>query len=188
MSFDVGINFRATAGFVTDGAGETYCINDSYPTTRGGATFGWDTGISIRDRDAGADRRLAGLNRGDAGGETFRLDLPAVGTYDVHVALGDASFSVGTGFDLKDGTTVFASVTGVTSGGGAFKDGTNTERATWPTQEVAVTRTFTSTILRITVTSAVSGIAHVRVVTSGGGGGAKPWYMYASQSVIGGPG
>jgi hypothetical protein len=189
VSVDIGINFRASPSFVTDGAGETYCVNDGYPTTRGGVTFGWDIGIQIRDRDSGVDRRLAGLNRDDAGGATFRLDLPAAGTYDVHVAAGDASFTVGTGFDLKDGTTTFASITGSTTVGGRFKDATGTERTSWPTQEVAFTHTFSSTILRITCTSAVSGLAHVRVTDAGGGGATiVPQHYYPRLlGGIGGP-
>lgn len=41
MSVDVGFDFRATSTFVTDPANCTYVIDDLYPTTRGGVTFGW---------------------------------------------------------------------------------------------------------------------------------------------------
>ena len=49
-----------TAGFVTDGANETYTkALDVYPVTRGGVTFGADENLSSADRDAGVDRERA---------------------------------------------------------------------------------------------------------------------------------
>ncbi|HLM66577.1 MAG TPA: hypothetical protein VK358_03575, partial [Longimicrobium sp.] len=76
MAWNIGINFRATAGYVADGPGETYSVADAYPVTRGGATFGWTVlPSSGRDRDSSQDRRLAGINQmlNGTGVAEFRL-------------------------------------------------------------------------------------------------------------------
>ena len=77
----VGINFRATAGFVTDGAGETYSLGEAYPVTRGGQTFGFDANITADARDRGGTsvNKLAG--KVAAPSRTFRWDLPSTGSH-----------------------------------------------------------------------------------------------------------
>lgn len=89
-------NFRSTAGFVTDGPGETYVLGtDSYPTVRDSLTFGWVSGpIQSRDRNNSVDPRFAGINfvsNGAADPAVFRFDLPKTGHYAIHLALGDMS-------------------------------------------------------------------------------------------------
>lgn len=114
MAFS-GINFRASAGFVADGTGETYSLGEAYPTTRGGLTFGWGTNRTgnSRDRNSSLDRREAGIvfvsNSG--GTDTFRLDLPGgAGTYKIRLALGDANSAQDVKCVIKDGTTTKATI------------------------------------------------------------------------------
>ncbi len=169
MSLDVGVNFRATAGYVTDGAGETYCIGDVYPVTRGGLTFGWETNAaSTVDRDSTNDPRFAGINYASAASRTFRADLPATGDYDIHVAVGDTTGSQWVAWLFKDDATQFAETTSFTSGVERFKDATDVERteAGWAANEVKVTRTFASTILRVVSNNDAQNvvIAHLRIV------------------------
>lgn len=180
---DIGINFRSTAGYVTDGANETYCSADGYPTTRGGATFGWSAVDGARDRTTIVDRRLAGVNFVNTIGANFRLDLPATGSYDVHVAAGDASTSNGGLWDLRDDATAFVSLTGDSLGSGNFRDASNVTRtaAAWPGSEVLANRTFSSTIFKLydranSLTNNV--IAHIRLVSVGG--------VVSSPGIIGG--
>lgn len=171
MSLDIGINFRGTSGHATDGTNETYCIGDQYPTTRGGVTFGWDMTVNILDRTS-SDRRFAGINYNvSSTTPTFRLDLPATGSTDVHFAAGDIASSQWAAWLLKDNTTQFASTTSFTSAADKFKDASNVElsSAAWPGSETKVTRTFGSTVLNILCnqSAATDVVAHVRVVQAG---------------------
>lgn len=170
---DIGINFRSTSGYVTDGANEVYCLGDQYPTTRGGVTFGWSTVVSIRDRSASVDRRLAGTNFASSIGIYFRLDLPSAGQYDIHLAVGDATNLNRVEWDLNDTTTNLAQYR---NGGNQlvqqFMDasGVIREVANWPSQEVKITKTFATTQLRLVVASTMvinSNVGHIRVVSAG---------------------
>lgn len=171
---DLGMNFRATSTYVTDGAQETYSIGELYPTTRGGATFGWSSTPSTRDRSSAVDRRLAGVHTMSTIGQYFRVDLPAAGRYDVHLALGDQTQFNRIEWDLNDTGTVLAQY----RNGGAqlsvanFMDATGMVRASadWPSQEAKLTCTFATTQLRLVVASTMivsSVIAHLRVVSAG---------------------
>ena len=85
-------NFRETAGYVTDGAGETYVLNDVYPTVRDTLTFGYDstTGISTRDRVDTNDPEFAGehfIDNNAAYSRTFIYNS-GNGTFDVSLASG----------------------------------------------------------------------------------------------------
>lgn len=176
MSFDAGIDFRATStgpsGFSGDPTNCTYCLADAYPTARGGFTFGWSAGgVGTRDRSGSVDPRLAGINFMDTVGVFFRLDLPSTGAYDVHVAAGDDSSNNTAYWDLTDNGTVFKSLVPSNTGtvaGGSFDDASDTVRtaAAWPGSEVKVTHTFTSTIFKLVVraTGSDNVIAHVRLV------------------------
>lgn len=87
-----GFNFRATSGYVTDPANTTYSIGDTYPQTRNGITFGW-TGSpaapTTRNRSTTVNAKVAGINFAAAASPlTFRIDLPAAGSYDIGCALG----------------------------------------------------------------------------------------------------
>lgn len=163
----VGINFRATSGYVTDSAGETYCLAESYPTTRGGWTFGWVNAINndggSRDRDSAIDRRLAGQNFqwNDGTQSTFQVDLPSAGTRSVRLALGDAGFGPGYSYcQIKDGSTPLLTVTD-TNGTAAnvWDDATGVGRgpsSDWVTNNAASSLTFTGTTLNLVIGSPAS--------------------------------
>lgn len=111
-----GINFRATSGYVTDSAQNTYCLNDVYPVTRGGLTFGWNvagTGTVKLDRTTGSGDYYAGINCQQNTGtqRTFKVDLPAAGRYAIKALFGDNSFAQDTYYaQFLDGATVLATV------------------------------------------------------------------------------
>lgn len=183
---DIGINFRATAGYVTDGANETYCLAETYPVTRGGVTFGWDSSIvgNSRDRSSLIDRRLAGINFTNTVGRYFQIDLPATGSYDAHCAAGDYSAANGANWDLRDDATAFVSLVADSVTAANYKDATDTTRseANWPSQEAATNRTFASTTFKLYVRAVAAVgqnnvITHVRLVSAGSS--AKPWHYYA---------
>lgn len=95
-SFRYGFNFRSTSGYVSDAAGDIYVLEtDTYPTTRGGVTFGFtdQAGGSplCIDRDAGISPKLAGIAYQPLGGATtrhFRIDKTAA-AMKFRNALGD---------------------------------------------------------------------------------------------------
>lgn len=175
--FVAGFNFRQTSGFVTDGANQTYVLaTDTYPTTRGGFTFGYENASIIdgRNRDSGVDVRLAGIHfivNFVSDNPIFRVDLPTTGNTNVSLAFGDGAggnvqniYAV-----VKDDSTAFITLTGVAVDSNKFIDaqGTSWLTASWPGSNVAVTRNFTSTILRIslggTTASASTCIAHLGI-------------------------
>jgi len=193
---EIGINFRLTSDYVTDGTDETYCIGDSYPTTRGGVTFGFVSGtvgtFGGRNRSTGVDVRLAGMNY-DGNSSTnqaiFRLDLASTGKYEIRLALGDAVYSQAYQYiQLKDDTTAITTIDkSAGSSAGYFYDaeGTSFSAANWPSSNVAIEHTFTSTKLFFvlgapTAESDVSSIAHLHVKSSAAATG-NPWYYYAQQ-------
>lgn len=168
MSADIKLNFRNTSGFVTDGAGEVYVLDDIYPTTRGGVTFGWSAlHDGSRNRNAANDPRFAGLHFRTVLTDTFRVDLPNSGEYKVHLALGDPDQGQTLGFNLKDNSSTFASISGSTSGTNRFFDATGVERTNlnWAANEVPLTQVFSSTVFAMTPTSSGTAncIAHVRL-------------------------
>ncbi len=193
---DLGINFRTTSGFVTDSAGQTYCIDDAYPTTRGGFTFGIVSGGgNTRDRNSGSDVRLAGIQfTGNASGGTpavFRLDLPSSGSYDIYAAFGD--FNNGQHIDAEIGdngsyTTIASNVN--TVGGQEFVDATGTLRTSvsdWVSNNAKLTKAFSSTVLQIrlgglSANTDSSCIAHLRVVSVGG---SSPTYPQLERGIRG---
>lgn len=152
MAWKIGINFRSTLAYVTDGADEAYCRGsalDPYPVTRGGVTFGWQSGTAYAaNRDAGVDRRLAGIvYTYNNSFSSFRLDLPATGDYDLRVAAGDAA-GLNNYLQFRINDTITALVTVEDADGvatGHFDDVTGVDRttSTWPTDNVKETKTFT---------------------------------------------
>jgi hypothetical protein len=134
----VGINFRETAGFVTDGANEIAAAGNYRYGSRplpGGLGIG-HTGVPYgpRNRDSGTDRRLAGAwNDADGGTAVrhIRIDVPEPGVYELRGAFGDR-FNSGTmtaAIVDSDRTTVLHTVAdGVSFAGGQFFDITGTLR------------------------------------------------------------
>lgn len=100
------INFRSTSGYVSDDAGDTYCINDVYPTTRGGFTFGWQAAQTAGNSSTTDGAHLAGRNFGNGSNSNFRLDLPdGPGTYRLRIAMGRLSGNVALQIRDNDRTT-----------------------------------------------------------------------------------
>lgn len=176
MALIFGVNFRSTSTYVTDGANQTYALlTDTYPTTRGGVTFGWETtpGLDSRDRSTGVDVRLAGLHfhgNSDTNTDTFRLDLPNTGIFRVRLACGDAGGNPQTNYLIvKDSSTAFITFAPLATSSSEFGDaaGNKWSSANWPGSNVSVDRTFTSTILRVTIGGAIdsasSTIVHLSV-------------------------
>lgn len=157
----IGINFRDTSGFVSDGVGDTYCLKtDTYPTTRGGVTFGWeDTGAQdSRDRTTGSPNnpKLSGINfvanGGGATAQRWRLDLDTAAQHTVESAWGDQGSGQIIDAQMRDGTTAFVTYASTSTGANdAYYDSTGTLRTTaalWLANQTSVTRTFASTIFR----------------------------------------
>lgn len=186
----VGINFRATSGYVTDGAGETYCLgqNDIYPTTRGGYTFGWDSDALITgqlNRDNAIDVRLAGINyrSNDGTQTTFRLNFGTSGSKNVRIALGDAGGAQGYQYLRvldSDGTTVLLTIDDTNGTASAnFDDatpgaGTSYSAANWPgsNSPQAITLSGTAVYVKIGSPTSQSGsttLAHFYIEDAGGG-------------------
>lgn len=181
-----GFNLRSTAGYVTDGTDEVPVRGSStaYPTTTsiGGdsVTYGWEDTASILtvDRNNGIDVRLAGINYVGAGSsnQRFRIDLPATGDYEIRLAAGDAGAGNRAFYEIQDSTTAFITQadTGISSAqwydaGGNLR----TSAASWASDNVAVTRTFASTICRLLLKTSGSGasvFSHIAVRSVSGGG------------------
>lgn len=189
---DVGINFRQTLAYTTDGAGQ-YWVGGSAipgfphytnsPTTQNGYTWGWeDTGGLFCDNlSAGTgDPRTAGaasFNNNDGRSPcTFRVDIPATGTYDIRIAAGRANASGGVLYlQCFDDVTSFIDLTNGTHTGNTgdnYFDATGvlrTSTTNWVSGNVAVSRTFASTILRLKLgdpahsASDASYLAHISI-------------------------
>lgn len=159
-----GVNFRATAGYVTDPANYTYDLGEAYPVTRGGITFGYLTSKQIdqtRDRDnTVGDKRLAGINftiasvSGSLG--TFQLDKTGAAT--VILGLGDLSASNTIGISIADSGGTKFSISGSVNAA-EFYDGSGVKRtsaADWASnQQPSAQYTFAS-YLQYIVTDTVN--------------------------------
>jgi hypothetical protein len=182
-AFDKGFNFRNTSGFVTDGATETYVVGDTYPVTRNSVTFGWTNSgnLEVRDRNAAVDARFAGLNRFTDFGLvaiTFRVDLPAAGTYDIRLALGEEQNARPNAYSYKilDNASTLTTISGVslTSSAATFRDAANGgpySIANWPGSNTAYSGVFATTtlILQVEAAGTTGGsvevpVAHMRIV------------------------
>lgn len=169
-AWDKGFNFRTTSGFVTDGANETYVLEgDAYPTVRNGVTFGWntatcitDTGGGGRDRDAGIDRRIAGMNF--VGNQlnqcTFQVDLPAAGTYLISLGMGDAGGNAKSNYVVvKDNTTAlitFAPLATLSTPTFGDAAGNTYTAANWTTSQTSVSKTFATTTFNLVLGSGLT--------------------------------
>lgn len=184
MALPQGIDFRETAGFITDPANHTseLTLSDpgNYPTTTPqGNTVGYEglvaAQIGSRDRLSTNDARLAGLHfTNTASIATYRIDLPAAGVYKIRIALGDASYAQNAKCELFDDTTSLGVLSSTaTTAANNFRDATDAEysAANWPASNTAVVKTFASTICRFKMGSTAAATyawAHVYVESSGG--------------------
>lgn len=196
MALPYIFNFRSTSTYVTDSAGETYCISatntaggigEAYAVNlRDGISFGWEqNSVETRDRNSGLDRRFAGTHFNGANTNTFRVDLPATGTYSIRIASGDPSNAQATNkFEVLDDLTSKFSVTQGTSAADRFIDATGAEysSAAWPGSNTAVQATFATTkfILKIGNNAAVTTgfIVHLEIAAVSAATPTKPmWPM-----------
>lgn len=181
MALPQGLNFRQTAGYVTDGSNEDYEIyattgglGAGYPrTTPQGNTVGWenvstDSGYT-RNRNSGNDRRIAGRSGPNLTICAYRIDLPSAGSYSLRLAVGDGAYTSAVAFEVRDTSSVLMSTTGSTSAGNTFKDATNTQysAANWPASNTAATLSFSTTIFRLAPTTAGSAVAHIYIASAG---------------------
>ena len=163
MAFDMGWNFRATAGYVTDDAHYGVPgLSETYPhtyTNGDGQSVngGWDVSVAALDLDNTNDARLAGINFATSGVvRTFTVDLasgsaPGAGDYAVDLACGNAVFSTPkVDFKLFDNATLL--IDGTNGGAGFnpaadhYRDATLTDvAATSSWTGTPVTKTFAST-------------------------------------------
>lgn len=200
MVWSVGINFRATSGYVTDGTGETYYTGGSYPITRGGATFGATGGTpELRDRDSGVDRRIAGtmFERPSATDLDFRIDVPSAGNYEVGILACDAG-GTGAGTNCADfevwdgaagtGTLLInegSSSTNVGNSGNCLDAAANlTTQAAFTNQLVSVTLSNTYITIRLVATW-YPVLAHAYIGEAAVAGGGSTFHPLAS---VGGTG
>lgn len=188
MSFDIGIDFRATSGYVSDPANCTYCLADAYPTTRGGATFGISSGsIITNDVNNTFDARIAGMNYHSGGAVTFQLDLPASGSVDVRAAVRQYSVYGGTVVVKDNTTTLFTVNCNAGSADGDYRDALDVDYspANWPGSNSANTKTFATTTLKAVLTAVTSyvNIAHLRV-TQAAAAVALPPPMIINQTAL----
>lgn len=183
-SYNIGINFRATSGYVTDPTDSIYCLGDPYPVTRNtvttgqAVTFGWlesdattpkDLAAYTRDRDAGISPKLAGVNfKIGADLYIFRIDLPASGLWTVRVAAGDADSSNDVDWDIlnSDASTVLLSQAEASVTTGNWKDATGVTRtssADWVSNNASadITLSGTACYLRMNVTTNATLMSHI---------------------------
>ncbi len=160
-----GFNFRATAGYVSDPSNTTHVLaTTAYPTKVGGVTFGWLSvqRVASRDRSTQVDPRLAGVDYANNGAPaTFEVDLPAAGTYNLSLAMGDDGYGqcwTQCQVQFLDGSTVLATVSGGSLPAGSFYDArTKTwTAAAWPGSNLTQQVTLTGTKLTVVVGSSVN--------------------------------
>src|SRR3990167_6692273 len=197
MAFPQGINFRSTAGFVTDGTNEDWEFNPNgghlstnYPhTTAQGNNVGWEGsqgGFLVRDRNSGVDSRLAGfngVNNSVDGTRDYRLDLSGSGDWVIRGAFGDHDYARGPMtievFDTSSSLGTLVSNQSTAAGTNWF-DATGVERTTvadWVNNNAPVTKTFTTTICRIRCGivsgSDYSAIAHINLTAVAAAGAGR---------------
>ena len=174
---NMGFNFRATSGYVTDGANQVYVLPaDTYPTTRGGFTFGWvvdGNTVFSADRDNAGDVRLAGINyiSGIIGGTPtyFRVDI-APGTYNIYLAVGDTVAQTTMFVEVKDTTTSKFTIGNFNTAINHYVDanGTDHTRANWPANNTSRSVAFATNQFRlypgnIATNTDVTTLAHLRI-------------------------
>lgn len=158
QAWKVGLNFRATSNYVTDGDDETYSLGTETTSTErktangNSITFQWDSALSNSDEESGADRRLAGLVLWNAV-KTLTITLPYTGNYLVRMAaIGQHSYANNTGLIyLKDNGTLKLTVDAVPVSANYWVDASNTIRAeaAWPGSNTAVSVNFATTTCQL---------------------------------------
>lgn len=159
-TFPLGIDFRNSkagpAGFVGDPSGYVYEISHFVADYTSAQGWGYESAPSACtpiDRTGTVDPRLAGsIKVPNSGTQSFRIDLPAAGTYLINLGAGDASFAFVQSIAIQDNTTTIATVCSAqATAAGSFVDATGVNRtaAAWPGSNAALSLTFSSTIMRL---------------------------------------
>lgn len=190
MPFDMGFNFRASSGFVTDPAYAVPVLSEAYPHTyTNGNGLSINAGWAIApdnggDRTTGLDVRLAGEQyRGNSNGAArFTVDLssgsaPGAGSYVVDLAAGLTWNPSHQYVQVKDNTTALITIPGTATAQNHFIDATGadvTAAGTW-TGTPSAPLTVATTTVNLTLAEGGSGsdwtgIAHFRLTLQGGGG------------------
>lgn len=187
MAFPQGIDFRATSGFVTDPAGNYAELvqgnpSNNYPTTSTqGNTVGFvSSNTDHRDRNASDDPRIAGTSFPNGGAWSYRIDLPATGSYDIFAGLGDGAYAATVNLTVLDNASTLYTLGNTSTGAGnSFADitGVVSTAANWPSVGAEpsgnkVTETFASTIALFQTTGGA--VCHIFIQSSGGGAAATP--------------
>lgn len=189
--YDIGLDFRASSGFVTDPNYAVPVLGETSATTKNAAngssvTFQWMSFPGgTRDRSASVDPRLAGINFISSTAQEFRITGFTPGTYNVGVAMGDEGSLQGNAgqpftIDFNDGTggtnLLHVSETGVISANN-YVDATSVLRTSdtdWVANNKTSQITTSSTTLSIVFTP-TSGqnlpIAHIRITSLSTPGG-----------------
>lgn len=158
-SWRVGLNFRSTELWRTDGADETYVLaNESSPTTRktsngNEVTFVWSSTYDVRAANRSVtEPRLGGAVYVDTPWVyTLIITLPTAGTYSVRMAVGHVDGGVTPITYLKDNGSTLITVTGALSTTYRWLDATSTEynEADWIKNNTAATVVFTTTVCQL---------------------------------------
>lgn len=186
------INFRETAGYVTDGADSTYCIGETSRTALG-LTFGFASDISsgtgtnnVRNRTTGSPNNpeLSGMAfKGNSPGshQTFTVTLPSTGAWRIRAAFGDAGNAQTIHVLMKDNTTTFATISNKATAVNEFVDATGVVRtaSAWSGSNAYVDQTFASTTFNIEIGDGASDglstcIAHLVLESLSGSSSALP--------------
>ena len=155
-----GFDFRNTSTYVSDPSGDTYVLStNAYPTQRNGVTFGWvkTSLVQARDRSTKVDPRLAGINYVNNGSPaTFNVDLPAAGSYNLTLAMGDDGYRecyTQCQVQFLDGSTVLATVSGgtTTRATSTMPRGSNWSAAAWPGSNLSQQVTLAGSRLTVVV-------------------------------------
>lgn len=187
---DAKFNFRATSGYVTDGAGETYVLGETSSQTRDGWTFQWNTcGDCARDRSTSV-AKFAGVNKraNDGTQNTFTVTLHSTGEKTIRAAFGDATNAGSPVYAyFYDNTTLIASVvvTPNATSANEYIDATGVLRtaANWDANNVAITHTFASTTFKLVIGSSTAQTGETRIshlqILDGGASSGNNNYLYA---------
>jgi hypothetical protein len=170
-SWRVGINFRASYAYVSDGADEVFADNATGSITKTTAngnsvTYQYSASLDTRNKDSGVDRRLAGQHwANNPNPITFTVTLPYTGTYNVRMAAGGIEWGGPDYCYLKDNGTTKISIEKELVDSGHFVDATGTDYSTanWPGSNSAVAVTFASTTCQLVLATATKQglIAHL---------------------------
>lgn len=185
MAFDMGFDFRGTAGYVTDPSYAVPVLVEVYPHTYTNVdgksiNAGWNPGANMADRVNTNDPRIAGINYGDATTRTFVIDLssgsaPGAGTYTIDMAIGDAGGSNTCEVTVKDNATALITLADTVVAAGHYIDATLTDvtaSTTWT--GTTVSKTFASTTCNVvtnpSATAKFTTLAHFRLTLQAAGG------------------